>query len=80
MATVNFMSEIEDDQGDTTEVSIEAEVTTWRDEGTYSDGPLMASLEDMTVYYMDGRQVPSSITAPYFGRWSNEACERASRG
>ena len=77
MPTVNFQSEIEDNEGETTTVEIEAEVTTWRDEGPVNDGPLMASIEDMTVSYMDGRRVTNSIIAPYYSRWEDRACEIA---
>ena len=78
MTTITFQSEIEDDEGETTTVEIEAEVTTWRDEGPVNDGPLMASLEDMTVSYMDGRRVPSNlITKRDSDHWENRACEMA---
>lgn len=72
MASVQFQTEIDFDK-----VYIEAQVTTWRDEGTYQDGPLMASVEDLNAYYEDGTPVPNKIVEEHYSIWSDRACEEA---
>lgn len=77
MASVQFQTEIERPDGVDVKVHIEAEVTTWRDEGPINDGPLMASVEDLTAYFEDGSNVPNSIVELHYQRWSDRACELA---
>ena len=62
---------------DETPVQIQAVVVTWRDEGTYRDGPLMATVEGLEAFYEDGRRVDDTTYNDHYPYWSETAIERA---
>ncbi len=69
--SVQFQAEIEDG----TEIYIDAEVTTWRDEGTYRDGPLMSSVEISSATLRDNTEISSEVVEEYRTAWEERAME-----